>query len=101
MSLTNQQLTDLRDLLASPGWRLLADMVEAEWGATGFGQKIAKTLGVEGDTGLKLKHLEQATVSQREVQRVIGWPSEQINKAKLALVESVTASRAMDRRGGL
>ncbi len=101
MTLTKQQLDDLQSLLASPGWRLLTDMVEAEWGATGFGKKIADTLGTEGDTGLQLRQLQQATVAQREVLRVMNWPSEQINRARRDAAAAVTTTGFFDRRGGL
>lgn len=103
MSLTKQQLDDLRDLLASAGWSVLMAHIDAEWGPSGFGAKIARTLGDDSaDTAIKLRQLEQATVAQREVQRIVGWPKEQLDKATAeARATAFTATGFGNRRGGL
>ena len=48
-TLTANELKDLEDLIASPGFRLLETMVDREWGPQGFGEKIASTIGKLAD----------------------------------------------------
>lgn len=97
-TLTPQDLKDLEDLLASPGWKLVSIMVDHEWGAEGFGQKIAATIGQPNqDPALAVQHLQQATVTQREVQRIMKWPREQVSAAKRAALGKVASMN----RGGL
>jgi hypothetical protein len=103
-SLSAQELQDLEDLLASPGWRLIEIMVDREWGATGFGQKIAQTVGqMAGNPKdleqlqLAAQHLAQATVTQTEVQRIMKWPRETLAEAKRAALGRVASMN----RGGV
>lgn len=99
-TLTSQELRDLQDLLASPGWRLLTTHVDREWGAMGFGEKIAGTIGRLGpeQATVAVQQLQQATVTQREVQRIMGWPQKAINDGKRAIIEQHQTA-AMGRGG--
>lgn len=98
-TLTVQELRDLQDLVASPGWRLLTEYVDREWGAVGFGEKIAQTIGgMNGDEALALRQLQQATVTQREIQRLIGWPQKAISDSKRAIIQQHQAA-GMNRGG--
>jgi hypothetical protein len=95
-SLSVQELRDLEDLISHPGWRLVETMVDREWGATGFGQKIAATIesmSPENPT-VTTQHLMQATVTQREIQRILRWPKETVTQAKqLALGRVASMNR--------
>lgn len=94
-TLTAQELKDLEDLIGHPGWRLMETMVDREWGATGFGEKIARTIGAtDTNPTLAVQQLQQATVTQREVQRILKWPREQLTAAKqLALGRVASMNR--------
>src|SRR5262245_8841340 len=98
-SLSAQELQDLEDLQSHPGWKLVEVMVDREWGAAGFGEKIAATIGQmspENPT-LATQQLMQATVTQREVQRIMRWPKETLSEAKRAALGRVASMN----RGGL
>lgn len=99
-TLTVQELRDLTDLLGSPGWRLLSMHVDREWGAIGFGEKVAHTIGSIGaeNQALAVQQLREATVTQREVQRIMAWPQKAINDGKRALIEQHQAT-GMGRGG--
>ena len=99
LTLTAQEIRDLQDLLASPGWRLLTTYVDREWGAVGFGEKIAQTIGTLNDEGMALKQLQQATVTQREVQRILHWPQKTINDGRRAIIAE--AQLTGQNRGGV
>jgi hypothetical protein len=77
-------LRDLEDLIAHPGWKLVEIMVDREWGAQGFGEKVAATIGqmTPEATDLAIHHLREATVTQREVQRIMRWPRLMLSAAK-------------------
>ena len=103
-TLTAKEIEDLKDLLSHPGWHLMETMVDREWGATGFGQKIAATVGQMASAPndlaqmqLAAQHLAQATVTQAEIHRVMKWPRDQVNKAKQLALGSVASMN----RGGL
>lgn len=98
-TLSVQEVKDLDDLLAHPGWRLVEVMVDREWGAQGFGEKIAATVGqmTPEAAHLAVQQLQQATVTQREVQRILRWPREQVTLAKRAALGQVASMN----RGGL
>jgi hypothetical protein len=98
-TLTANELRDLEDLLASPGFRLLETMVDREWGAQGFGEKITATLGKIADQhdGIASQQLLQAVVTQREILRVMKWPREQLQRAK----QMASGRVASMNRGGL
>jgi hypothetical protein len=98
-SLSPQEVQDLSDLIAHPGWRLLEIMVDREWGAQGFGEQIAKTVGAmtPESASIAVQHLQQATVTQREVQRIMRWPREQATEAKRRALGNVASMN----RGGL
>jgi len=63
--------------------------VDREWGAVGFGEKIAGTIGsmAPEHAVLAVQQLQQAAVTQREVQRIMGWPQKAINDGKRAIIE--------------
>jgi len=103
-SLSAQELQDLQDLIASPGWRLVEIMVDREWGAQGFGEKISRTVGQMAGTAtdmaqlqLAAQQLAQATVTQTEVQRIMRWPKETLAEAKRQALGRVASMN----RGGL
>ena len=97
--LTSQELLSLEDLLSHPGWHLLEIHVDEEWGAAGFGEKIAATIGrmTPEDSVLATQQLMQATVTQREVQRIMRWPRTTLNEAK----KMASGSVASMNRGGV
>lgn len=102
--LSAQELKDLEDLIGHPGWHLVELMVDQEWGAAGFGQKVAATVGkMAADPDnlpqltLAAQHLAQATVTQTEVLRIMKWPRAVLNEAK-GLARGQLASM---NRGGL
>jgi hypothetical protein len=97
--LTAQELKDLDDLIASPGWQVLERMVDREWGAAGFGEKIARTIGsTEPAQAMEaVQKLQQATVTQREVLRIMLWPKAQLSQAKTLALGRVASMN----RGGL
>jgi hypothetical protein len=98
-TLTAQELKDLDDLIASPGWKVLEIMVDREWGAAGFGAKIANTIGSldQAQVMLAVAQLQQATVTQREVLRIMHWPKAQLSQAKTLALGRVASMN----RGGL
>jgi len=99
-TLTDEELRDLGDLLASPGWALLVTMVDREWGAAGFGEKIARTIGQPNmDPQVAVQQLQQATVAQRAVQAIMEWPRKQVQDAKLRAQKAVVDVAAFNRGG--
>jgi hypothetical protein len=98
-TLSVNELKDLEDLVASPGFRLLETMVDREWGPQGFGEKITATLGKIADQhdGIASQQLLQAVVTQREILRVMKWPRESLAKAKHLAIGRVASMN----RGGL
>lgn len=98
-TLTAQELTDLRDLLGHPGWRLVETMVDREWGAVAFGHKVANTVGkmTPADAAVAAQQVMQATAALEAVQRVMRWPRDQVAKA----AHLQTARVASMNRGGL
>lgn len=98
-TLTAQELIDLQDLVASPGFRLLETMVDREWGPVGFGEKIARTIGgmAEEPNAIATQQLLQAVCTQREVLRVMKWPRDQVQKAQ----HQARGQLASMNRGGL
>ena len=98
--LTAQELKDLDDLIASPGWAVLQGMVDREWGAQGFGAKIASTIGSMDPAQMiaAVQQLQQATVTQREVQRVMAWPKAQLNEARQKALQGLGLGM---NRGGM
>ena len=103
--MTDQLLTDLEDLLSHQGWSVLLDHAEQEWGKVGFAEKIAKTLGAPKATAeareLALHQLEQATVTQREIWRLLNWPAEQIHLLRAKQKEALLAGTGSRRGPGL
>ena len=98
-TLSVQELKDLEDLIGHPGWKLVEVMVDREWGAQGFGEKIAATIGnmTPELTNLAAQQLMQATCTQREVQRILRWPREVLSKAKAAALGQMASMN----RGGM
>lgn len=97
-TLSAQDLRDLADLIVHPGWKLVEIMVDREWGAAGFGERIAQTIGQPDlDPSRAVQHLQQATVAQQAVQRVIRWPREVVTAAKQQALGRVASMN----RGGV
>ena len=98
-TLSTQEVKDLADLIAHPGWRLVETMVDREWGPQGFGEKLTATLGNIADKhdGIASQQLLQAVVTQREILRVMKWPKEAVERAKCQALGRVASMN----RGGL
>ena len=100
--MADELLTDLEDLLAHKGWMVLMDRAEQEWGKVGFSDKVAKTLGSTTlDEKVALAQLQQATVTQREIWRLLGWPKEKIQHLRGQQKEALMAGTASRRGPGL
>ena len=97
--MTADDLKDLEDLVNSRGWALLSAWVDTEWGATGFGAKVARSLA---DANLpdaeKVKQLAQARVAQVAVEGVMRWPAAQL---AAAVDRAKQAAMPLPRRGTL
>ena len=71
-----------------------SSLLVGEWGAVAFGQKIAATIGSRDlDPQTAVQQLQQATVAQREVLRVLLWPEERIKALKAAKLEGMPMQR--------
>ena len=102
-TLSTNDLKDLEEWIHHPGWFIFAAMVEREWGAEGFGTKVADTIGKLSPTTeqlqLAVSQLQQATVTQREVQRIMTWPRKVLSEAKAKNVDKVAMMASMNRGG--
>lgn len=103
--MADEFLTDLEDLLSHKGWSVLMDHAEQEWGKVGFAEKVASTLGKPSMTSeqrdMALSQLQQATVTQREIWRLLGWPKEKIQHLRAQQKEALLAGTASRRGPGL
>jgi hypothetical protein len=90
-------MTDLEaldDLARHPGWLLVLQHIESEWGESGFGAKVARTLGdPDMNQALALEQLRQATVAQKAVLGVRDWPKLRIGQLKQGELRAVAGSR--------
>lgn len=74
----------LRDLLASPGWRLLEDQIRREWGPQGYGRRMQEALSSikpGPDRAYELAAIaETVEATARAVEQIRAWPAEQIKR---------------------
>jgi hypothetical protein len=94
------QLRDLEDLVASPGWNWLVTQVDAEWGAVGFASKVASSIGKPDMTASEAQaavgKLQQATVAQKAVLQMFDKPLQRIGELRR---KTQPAEAASSRRG--
>lgn len=96
----NVELEALDQLLHSEGWKILTSVVAKEWGnEEGGGAYFAKAVSdavkeLNGAT----EHLRQICAAQREIQRVMSWPSKRVELLHLA---AQRPSESPSRRGTL
>jgi hypothetical protein len=72
----------LRELLASPGWQLLEQQIEREWGPSGYGRRMQEALSrikPGPDRAYELAAVaETVEATARAVEQIRRWPTEQI-----------------------
>lgn len=98
--MTDSDRESLDALLSSDGWRLFTAFVDAEWGAGGRAFIAAVTGAANGtDNATAMAHLQQILVAQREIQKILQWPEEQLRAMRQP--ELVAATHDYSRRGNL
>ena len=90
----------LEALVQDEGWRLFRRHVLAEWGPGGrqFIDATTKAADTKADADA-VAFLRQIIVAQREIQRVVQWPEEQVKRLKESELQPVGV--ALSRRGAL
>lgn len=77
-------LAALKDLVHSPGWKLLTAQARHEWGPEGYGiqmQQALANIGTGPDRAYELAAVaEKVDATARAVNALIAWPEEQIAK---------------------
>lgn len=79
-----ERLAALRDLLASPGWRLLCEHAEAEWGPRGYGFRMNEAISAVGqgpDRSFELAQtVERVHHTAAAVNELVAWPKAEVAK---------------------
>ena len=75
MTYTTEQIDELKDLITSPGWRLLVQYASEEYGPLVF-SRVAR----EEDDLKALSLLRQATAIQGAVSALLEYPSRIVSK---------------------
>lgn len=90
----------LEELVTSAGWRQFRSFVEREWGPGGraFIDATTKAADQNADRDA-MAYLRQIIVAQREIQKLMTWPEEQLKT--LREPELVAMEANFSRRGGL
>jgi hypothetical protein len=93
-------LRDLEDLVGSKGWQWLIAQVDAEWGAVGFANKVASSIGKPDMTAIEAQaavgKLQQATVAQKAVLQMFDKPLQRIGELR----RKTQPAEAVSSRGG-
>lgn len=94
---------DLDALLQSAGWQWFLRYVAREWGADDGGGAMyhgaVTAAAKEDDDPRALAKLRQIVVAQREIQKLIRWPSQRLAEVTKIAADPVGAGQS--RRGGL
>ena len=91
--MAESELTDLQDLVASPGWARLRDHAKQTW-VVQFYTAVERLLdSPDSDVAAKAR---QAAAARRAVDTLLGWPEERIGTIKRG-----EDKPALGRRGAL
>lgn len=86
-------LTGLRDLVQSPGWKILAEHVDKVWGPRGYGIEMQRAIAnvPQGpDRPYEIARVaEQVENTAQAVMALVRWPGQEI----IRLTEKKTTSR--------
>ncbi len=89
MTYTTEQIEELKDLIASPGWRLLS-----QWATNEYGPLVLSRVANEEDDAKALLQLRQARAIQGAVSALLEYPSRIVAK-------HTATSAPSPSRGGL
>lgn len=90
---------ELEALTQSEGWKLFVAQTVSEWGPGGRAFIDATTKAANGTDADAIGWLRQIIAAQREIQKLMRWPDEEL--ARLKERELVATSTDYSRRGRL
>jgi hypothetical protein len=99
MSITPSEREELEAGLASGFWLLFKQHAEQEWGPAGerYTQAVQQAAEMKDENAMHT--LRMVIFAQREMQRLLAWPAERLNRLKGHNL--VAPEGYQSRRGGL